>query len=310
MLDRLRFVFGFARAYRRARKAGASETDARMAAAQAMIAERLGGESGLSGETDLPPAVAAVWRDPEPVFLAAEGVIESAWFGSGPFEVTATHLALLRQMRLAWDGAERGAPMLDPARPYGRADIMAQLADVFATDDADTLARRHVEMLFVLARTLRHGTLRPGRYTLRNLDADDVCAALTGYGVDEGLGDADLGLDGDGAVVVTEEHLKLLRGIEIRWPSQWDAEERLEDGTYPAPTADSKRPYGDYTHIEVDMARILGCLPPAPDDGTPAVFNPEPALSAHLQRLHWQMLGVMQAFVENAEIAPGTYDLA
>lgn len=310
MLDRLRFVFGFARAYRLARKAGASETDARMAAAQAMIAERLGGESGLSGATDLPPTVAAVWRNPEPVFIAAEGVAESAWFGSGPFETTASHLALLRQARLSWDGAERGAPMLDPARPYGRADLMVQLAEVFATEDAGTLARRHVEMLFVLARALRHGMLRPGRYGLRNIAADDVRAALTGYGGEAGLSDADLGLDGAGKAVVTEEHLKLLRSIEIRWPSQWDAEERLEEGTYPAPTADSKRPYGDYTHIEVDMARILGCLPPPPDDGTPAVFNPEPALAAHLQRLHWQMLGAMQAFVENAEIAPGTYDLA
>ncbi len=31
--------------------------------------------------------------------------------------------------------------------------------------------------------------------------------------------DEDLGLDADGLVTLTEEHLKLLRGIEIRWPS-------------------------------------------------------------------------------------------
>jgi hypothetical protein len=199
--------------------------------------------------------------------------------------------------------------MLDPERPYGRADLLAQLAEVFATDDADALARRHVEMLLVLARALKHGVLQPGRYRLRNIGANDVRDAMRGYGDAEGLGDADLGLDADGAVAVTDEHLKLLRNIEIRWPSSSECEERLEDGAYPAAAADPKRPYGDFTYIEVDVARILGCLPPPPEGDDPAVFTPEPALARHLQRLHWQMLGAMQAFVENAEIAPGVYAL-
>lgn len=183
-----------------------------------------------------------------------------------------------------------------------------QLAEVFETDDTDALARRHVEMLFVLARTLKHGVLQPGRYALRNVGADDVHAAMQGYGGAEGLSDADLGFAADGSVLLTEEHLKLLRSIEIRWPSQWECDERLDGGGYPSATADPKRPYGDYTYIEIDMARILGCLPP-PDGDAPAVFEPEPALAHHLQRLHWQMLGAMQAFVENACIAPGVYDL-
>jgi hypothetical protein len=256
----------------------------------------------------VPASVAELWTDPDAAFTDS-GTPDGGWFGSGPFEITSQHLALLRQMRFSWDGAERGAPMLDPERPYGRTDLLAQLSEAFADDDTDALARRHVEMLFVLARALKHGALQPGRYALRNLGAEDVRTAMQGYGGDEGLSDADLGLDAEGAVAVTAEHLKLLRNIEIHWPPQSECEERIDCGTYPAAAADAKRPYGDYTYIEVDMARILGCLPPPPQGDAPAVFEPEPALAEHLRKLHWQMLGAMQAFVENAELAPGTYDL-
>lgn len=312
MLARLRFLLGFAGAYRVARKAGASHEDARLAAAQRMIAARLRGDAA-GGDPDrqvaLPPEVAALWSDPGPAFVGADPEAGGTWFGYGPFEITPQHIALLRQARLSWEGAERGAPMLDPQRPYGRADLLTQLADVFATDDEKALARRHVEMFFALARALRHGVLRPGRYRLRNIGADDVRQAMRGYGGEAGVSDADLGLGGEGAVTVTDEHLKLLRNLQIVWPSQWACEERLDDGGYPSAAADPKRPYGDYTYIEVDMARILGRLPPPPAGDEPAVFEPEPALAAHLQRLHWQMLGAMQAFVENAEISPGVYDL-
>lgn len=304
MLDRLKFMLGFGRAYRAARKSGASREDAQLAAARSMIGERLGIDIEAIDIADLPTDVAALWRDPEPALASDDA--DGHGFGSAPFEITPAHLLLLRQMRFSWDGAERGAPMLDPARPYSRSDVMAQLADVFPSEDAAALARRHVEMFFVLARVLVHGVLAPGRYALRNIEPDDVRAALQGYGGAGGLSDTDIGIGADGTVTVDDEHLKLLRNVQIRWPSEWDCEERLEEGAYPAATADSKRPYGDYTFIEIDMARILGRLPPAPPDG---VFEPEPALAAYLQGLHWQMLGAMQAFVENAEFAPGVYDL-
>ena len=305
MLDRLKFMLGFGRAYRAARKDGASREDAKLAATRTMIGERLGFDIEDTEFAEIPAEVSELWRDPEPAFAADD--VDGAGFGYAPFEITPAHLLLLRQMRFSWDSAERGAPMLDPARPYGRTDLMAQLSEVFPGNDVPALARRHVEMFFVLARCLVHGALSPGRFVLRSIGPDDVRAALRGYGGDNGLGDADLGLEADGAVAVGDEHLKLMHDLQIRWPSEWDCEERLDEGTYPAATADSKRPYGDFTFIEIDMARILGHLPPAPPDGK---FEPDPALAAHLQRLHWQMLGAIQAFVENAEIAPGVYDLS
>lgn len=307
MLDRLRFMFGFVRAYRDARKQGISPDDAKLAATSRMFEERLGAPLDFGERVELPPDVVSLWSDPGPTFRQ-EGR-EDGWFGIGPFEISSAHLSLLAHARFSWDGAERGAPMLDPARPFGRSDLMAQLGEVFGETDAIALARRHVEMMYVLARVLRHGEAQTGRYALRNISAEDVRAAMRGYGGEAGLSDADLGLDADGMFSLAEDHLKLLREMTVEWPSQWEVEDRLDAGDYPAAAIDPKRPYGDFTYIEVDMARILGRLPPPPSDGQPAIFEPDPALAAHLQRLHWQMLAAMQVFVENAELAPGTYDL-
>lgn len=292
MFERAKFMVTFVGAYRRSRGNGGDHGAALQAAVDGMF---------RSNRVNVPDAVYEMWSDPRDEFALDGG----DWFGDGSLQITGAHLGLLRRARLTWDGAERGAPMLDPDRPYGRTDLLAQLAEVFGTGDAEELGRRHVEMYFVLARALRHATLAPGRYALTNVAPADVRSALRGYGE---LSADDLGLDADGQVNLTEDHLKLLRGIEIRWPSECECEDRLDAGCYPAAAADPKRPYGDFTFIELDMARILGELPPAPASG-PAIFEPSADLALRLQRLHWQMLGTMQVFLEQAALAPGTYGL-
>jgi hypothetical protein len=303
LFERLRFMTGFAGAYRQSRKSGATHEAAMDAAAHDMIGRKLGG-SGDEGPAreEVPESAAALWLNAQ----TECGLSDGAWFGDGSLEITPPHLSLLRQARFSWDGAERGAPMLDPQRPYGRTDLLAQLAEVFGSDDAEELARRQVEMYFVIARAFKHGELAPGRYALGNISAADVREAMRGY---DGVTDADLGLDADGLVTLTDNHLKLLRDIDIRWPSEYDCEDRLEVGDYPAAAVDPKRPYGDFTFIEVDMARILGVLPPPPKGGEPAIFDPGQALAQRLQRLHWQMLVAMQVFAEQVVLTPGTYGL-
>ena len=302
MFERARFMVKFAGAYRRARRDGVDHEAALQAATDSSI-----GDTSIG--TRLPDSVTQLWCAPERAVELPDG----DWFGAGAFEITEAHLGLLRKARLGWDGAERGAPMLDPARPYGRPDLLAQLGEVFDTDDADDAARRHVEMYFVMARVLRHGTLAPGRYPMINLDPAQVRASLRGYGdlTDDDLAveritDEHIAASADDTVTVTGDHLQLLANMEIRWPSRSDSADRLDGGQYPAAGADPKRPYGDFTFIEVDMARILGELPPPPTDG-PAIFEPTPELARRLQRLHWQMLPTMQVFLERATLAPGIY---
>ncbi|AXK76367.1 hypothetical protein TS71_09610 [Mycolicibacterium neoaurum] len=291
MFERAKYMVSFVGAYRRARRHGDEHQSALARAADDMFA-------GPGIES--PDSVHALWCDPDEHVTVDGG----GWFGAGAFDITAAHLDLLRHARLGWDGAERGAPCLDPTAPYGRADLLSQLGEVFETDAVDELARRHVEMYFVLARFLRHAVLEPGQYRMRNVTAPRLRAVLRGYGE---LRDEDLGLGAYG-VLVEPEHLQLLRGIEIRWPSPYECADRLAAGRFPAAGADPKRPYGDFTFIEVDMARILGVLPPPPSEG-PAVFEPGPELARRLQRLHWQMLSTMQVFLEHAELAPGRYEL-
>lgn len=304
VFERAKFMVGFAGAYRRSRRDGAEHEAALRAATDSVFARP---------RADIPEVVAALWRDPADECALTDG----SWFGDGSLAITDAHVALLKQSRLGWDGAENGAPMLDPRRPYGREDLLTQLQEVFGTGAAEEMARRHVEMYFVLARALKHGALVPGRYPLGNIALSDVRAALRGY---DGLSDDDLGVDADGYVSLTDDHLKLLRGIEIRWPSQYDCDDRLGAGEYPAAAADAKRPYGDFTHKEVDMARLLGELPAAPTVQSPgslrscpppepATFDPSPELALRLQRLHQQMLVAMQVFLEQMELAPATYAL-
>lgn len=253
---------------------------------------------------ELPSETAAYWLVADRVFPGEYTGREDAWFGDGAFEVQPEHISLLRRMRFTWEGAERGAPMLAADRPYGQADLVAQLGQAFPGDDAAAIARRHVGMTYVLMRALRHGALPPGDYRFENITPDDVRHAMAGYA--DLQGDTDLGLNADGSITITDEHLRLLREITVRWPPESECEERLAMAQYPAATCDCKRPYGDCTFIEVDMARILDRLPQAPADG---IFDPAPDLARHLQRLHWQMLPAIQAFVEHAAFAPGTYTL-
>lgn len=300
MFEGLKFVFGVMRGVWQGIRQGAPADVAEAQAIQQMMEKHFSSDFGPDA---LPEGIISLWSDPENTYRDEHEQHEQTndfWFGHGTFEVTAPHIALLRQMRFVWDCTERGAPMLDPARPYGSALPLGQIIALFAEEDPERLARRHVEMLFVLTRALVHGQLQPGSYSFRNITPEELRASLSN------VADDDLGLNSDATVTITDEHIKLLRHITVEWPSQSDCEDRLASGEYPAATCDPKRTYGDYTVIEIDMSRILGRLPPAPSDGR---FRPEPELVQHLQRLHWQMLPAMQVFVENARLEPGLYTM-
>ena len=121
--------------------------------------------------------------------------------------------------------------------PLGAQTFVPQLGEAFGSDDADGLARRHVEMFFVLARLLKHGSLAPGRYALDNIGVSDVREAMRGYGGADGVTDADVGLDSDGQVLISDDHFICVSCApsRSRWPSDSECvEERLAVGEYPA----------------------------------------------------------------------------
>jgi len=67
---------------------------------------------------------------------------------------------------------------------------------------------------------------------------------------------------------------------------------------------DGKRPYGSYTHYQIDMARILDVPVTRSAEGYDQI---SPAEEARLTALHREMTAVVQAYVEHVEIQPGDW---
>jgi len=66
---------------------------------------------------------------------------------------------------------------------------------------------------------------------------------------------------------------------------------RIAGSGYPAPVVHFKRPFGDMSAFEIDMAAILG-LPSAKGD----------TIDPLLDRLYWEMWPALQTFVEHVQI--------
>ncbi len=224
--------------------------------------------------------------------------------GQTAFTVTAEHIALLRKLRFSWETAETGAPMVDQQAPYGTPDPLAAIADVTgAKTEADT-ARQHIEMHLALSKMLRHGSLKPGDYPLLNIKSQDVNKLMNGYFENDTPANMTaLGLTSDGKFRLTGEHLNLIKAILFQWPDEDQVTELFDLDLWPAPAMDPKRPYGDMSYFQADMAHILGLKVEASDGKKELSEEQERAL----QHLHWQMLGALQVFVENAEFNPGAY---
>lgn len=95
------------------------------------------------------------------------------------FEVTETHLKLLRTACVDWNEMEFGAPSIDPKRPYGNSDVPRDIAELVHPEMSDwdddrrdewldghyeELAALHAETGLVLEICLRRGEFKAGRY--------------------------------------------------------------------------------------------------------------------------------------------------
>ncbi len=114
---------------------------------------------------------------------------------------------------------------------------------------------------------IMEGKLEPGRYVLTGVTS---------------------GSPGDEVVMVSSEHLALLRSMNTRTQGR------------AVVLMDSKRPYGDMSYFYIDLARALGEPVPLDASGR-ASFAPE--VIARYDELHGQMLGVARVFWRSAEPA-------
>ncbi|HEX9586421.1 MAG TPA: hypothetical protein VGA15_01570 [Bradyrhizobium sp.] len=102
-------------------------------------------------------------------------------------------------------------------------------------------------------------------------------------------------LNPDRTFMFTTAHRDLLKNPRFGWPRPALLAIFPRWGGQVIPIVNFKRPFGDMTSFDIDMAAILGRPRPAPG----GQFDPA------LWRLYAEMLPALQVFVEHAQIAVG-----
>ena len=191
------------------------------------------------------------------------------------FKLTDTHLKLLRHAVVMWVPTKSGAPgvLLLPLQADEKLSDQAY-ADIAKRAGLPTVDKGQIDQLLMempeaFEQLLARGKLAPGTYRYDNPLAEISWSANT-------LPDELKNLAKDKVVSFrfTERHAKLLRNA--RWGGMM---------------MNPKRPYGDMTSFELDMADILG----------------EPADEHRLWKLHTETLSALQVYLQNAKLEPGEY---
>jgi len=212
--------------------------------------------------------------------------------------LTAAHVALIRRMRLSWNGVESGAPQCEPSQSFtggmAQALIRAELGDV----DDEAVAEFMVSLAPAMGVFMQHARLAPGTYTLGNMTPELLAQAKAGL---EGA-DALFAIAPGMRFTVEADDLTLAAQAQWQWPDEEDMYAAFDAGDIAGPTVDGKRPYGDMSYIDLDIHRILGWPVEArTEDGNIAISDAQQAMAT---RLHFRQLGTLQAFVQHADIAP------
>ena len=186
------------------------------------------------------------------------------------FTLTDAHLRALRGLIVVWSPVEAGAP--------GLLVSWKQLE----SEDGALPADAPPDLSQALAQFMQRAKLPPGRYSYPN--------PLAGRGLELMLPPpvADLGHRQTVDFEFTAHHDRLLRHLQWR-----------------GLLVDPKRPYGDMTYFELDMARILGDTVARGADGAPALTEQQ---TRRYERLHAQMISALQVFLREAQLAPGQYE--
>lgn len=217
---------------------------------------------------------------PQPI--DRDEVIRAVYASAALPPLSRQHLALAARLRVEWMPLESGAPCIDAENPLvgEGAAVKLALAALGTTDT--TLAIRTLAELGRLIPVIvaRHVTLAPGRYRvpdeLRAWFATGAC-----------------GVDDDGYFDFRAEHLTLLRAAQWRVVDADSIDSVLEYGEdfWPMPYIDGKRPYGDCSFYQADMATLLG--DPYPYDEAGYVL-PEQDKDDRLEQLHIETLPALQ----------------
>lgn len=190
--------------------------------------------------------------------------------------LTHQHLQLIRQLRVIWLPIESGAPGIDPMQPL-LGDLLGLEAaqQILQTRDADLATKLLAEVCLWVPEFTASATLAPGSYALPT------------------------GFDGKAQNEKFEfraEHLTLLQAALWRKVDDSNVADVLADEDssqplWPMPYIDGKRPYGDRSYYQIDMAELLG-QPYAKDAQGRYILPPEK--DEALKQLHLQTQAALQ----------------
>lgn len=241
----------------------------------------------------VPPMVPGASANP-----SKEDFLVNALPGTKSFELTAKQTEQLRKLIVGWAEIEAGAPGVDYVQSFGMnpddedpgPQILKWLGfkpegeggHYTPEQQAAGMAQfQDLEKAFEIL--LSAGEIKPGRYSFKN--HGKKLFPRGGY-----MFDGKLIPVPEGETVefeLTAEHLKLARRANTR-------------GFF----IDPKRPYGDMTYFEIDMADALGIPFQHKSDGTPDFSKQQ---MDHFAKLHTDMMPVLQILLLRAHLAPGRY---
>ena len=210
------------------------------------------------------------------------------------FKLTENHIAMLRKMTVVWDASESGAPVVQIYKPEGFYRKLAKMINIELDQKGFNPANTNYQRFEDEAGAsfqifLRYGRLKPGSYSYENpfLQMDILSWPADSYS------NRTISLPRDKEIkfVFTERHAKLLKAANAGWLSY-----------IAMPGINSKRPYGDMTFYEADMALLLGIVSSTEDCDDLSDSQLE-----SLQALHLEMLFALQVYLQYAKIEPGTY---
>jgi hypothetical protein len=230
------------------------------------------------------------------------------------FELTDDHIKLLRALVFLWmDAGEAGVPMAygysatyheerdrAPYEPLDRYTDMIRILGLntdpanLPSDQRSILDRLDQELGFALSVFLNEAALTPGTYSFPNyLKGFPDVFMPTLYNTWELYDEwRHVPVPQDEMITfdLTAQHLILLRALRIKWEGSYN-------GVW------TKRPYGDMSFFEIDMAELLGVT--KDDDTGDDEFSDEQM--RYFDQMHTDMLYALPVFLRHGTIKTETY---
>lgn len=214
-----------------------------------------------------------------------------------PFQPTERHLQAIRKLKFTWSlMIESGGPLVDPNAPFGDSPLRETLSGIIGTTSDKALGAFQAEVVHTLVWALRNGTLPVGRYSIAPLTSarmrEEIRAQLKGFPEEriESVLREVPSLSPDETFSFTADHQILVKHLRFTSFKNYEAFSSYF-GRAVVAMINFKRPFGDMTAFEYEMADLLG--------------RPQPETEAELRalgQLYWDMWPALQAFVQHAQI--------